>query len=69
MCVSPIVHTLRIVNVFCSQLCPGTCTAKFTQPVTMLHTLLHMHQAGVSISTRHIRDGVELQPLGRKRCV
>jgi hypothetical protein len=48
-------------------LCPGECTTKFSQPVTMLYSLLHMHNTGASIITRHIRDGVELPPVGHKR--
>jgi hypothetical protein len=48
-------------------LCPGECTTRFSQPLTMLYSLLHMHNTGASIITRHIRDGMELPPIGYKR--
>jgi hypothetical protein len=49
------------------QICPGECTSRLPQPITLLASLLHMHQTGASIVSRHIRDGVELQPLGVRR--
>jgi len=45
--------------------CPSECTKnRMTQPVTMYRNLFHMHGTGRNMSTRHIRDGRELQPLG-----
>ncbi|KAL6762522.1 PHM/PNGase F domain-containing protein [Haematococcus lacustris] len=48
-------------------LCPGECTAKLAQPLTMFWSFLHMHETGKAISTRHFRNGTELPPVGLKR--
>ncbi|KAJ3038472.1 hypothetical protein HDV00_000569 [Rhizophlyctis rosea] len=44
--------------------CPGACTQKFGKPVTLWRNFFHMHTLGKSISTRHISNGVELEPVG-----
>lgn len=45
--------------------CPGACTKKLLPgPVTVTSVFLHMHQIGVSMRAQHIRNGVELPPLG-----
>ena len=45
--------------------CTADCTAN-TLPeggVTVFGSLLHSHLRGVSMSLRHVRDGVELEPI------
>lgn len=44
-------------------ICPGTCTSRFKQPITLLDQGYHMHGTGKSAKTRRFRDGVELPPL------
>lgn len=48
-------------------LCPATCTRKLKTPLTLVYNYFHMHQTGTAISTRLIRNGQELQPLGEIR--
>ncbi|KAJ3045766.1 hypothetical protein HDV00_007892 [Rhizophlyctis rosea] len=47
-------------------LCPSACTSRFPHPVTIWKNLFHMHQAGRNMTTRHIRGGMELAPLGTR---
>lgn len=37
--------------------CPGSCSAKNSQPVTVVREILHMHQTGVRMTNDQIRDG------------
>lgn len=46
--------------------CPGSCTQRAPQPLTLIYSFLHMHQLGSAIKTQHIRNGVELRPLGSR---
>ena len=44
--------------------CPATCTSEWPDSgLTVLTTFTHMHRRGISASTRHIRNGLELEPL------
>lgn len=49
-----------------SNICPGSCTAKFipSTGVKILANAFHMHQVGAAMWTQHIRNGTEIQPLG-----
>ncbi|KAJ3051516.1 hypothetical protein HK097_007452 [Rhizophlyctis rosea] len=44
--------------------CPGSCTRKFGKPITLWRNAFHMHTLGKNITTRHIKNGVELEPIG-----
>ena len=46
--------------------CEVECTAdSYTMPsVQAFASFLHAHQKGIAIKLRHIRDGVEMEPLG-----
>lgn len=44
--------------------CPRDCTQGFTEPVTLVSSLFHMHYLGRTITTRHFRNGTELDPVG-----
>ncbi|KAJ3025112.1 UNVERIFIED_CONTAM: hypothetical protein HDU68_007452 [Siphonaria sp. JEL0065] len=44
--------------------CPSTCTKQFPTNLTVVSTAFHMHTLGYNITTRHIRNGHELIPLG-----
>ncbi|KAG2438585.1 hypothetical protein HXX76_005135 [Chlamydomonas incerta] len=47
--------------------CPAACTARWlSRPTTVVASFYHMHALGRSMITRHVRDGVELPPLGRR---
>ena len=45
--------------------CHADCTEDFfpEEGITAFGSVLHAHLAGTAISLRHIRDGVELEPL------
>ncbi|GIL82070.1 hypothetical protein Vretimale_7078 [Volvox reticuliferus] len=50
-------------------MCPPGCTAQLAAGsggVVLVDSFYHMHQLGRSMVTRHVRDGVELQPLGSR---
>jgi hypothetical protein len=48
--------------------CPSACTKKFPGPLNLiLGNVFHMHELGYNITTRHIRNGKELVPLGKIR--
>ncbi|KAJ3277807.1 hypothetical protein HK104_002963 [Borealophlyctis nickersoniae] len=44
--------------------CPSNCTKRFPHPITVQGNFFHMHTLGRNMTTRHIRDGRELEPLG-----
>ncbi|PNH09876.1 DBH-like monooxygenase protein 2 [Tetrabaena socialis] len=48
--------------------CPGDCTRKLAPAagLTLVDSFYHMHAAGKQMVTRHIRNGTELAPLGRR---
>lgn len=46
--------------------CPAECTRKFPSDIVVWNNGFHMHTLGRKISTRHIRDGVELEPFGTR---
>ncbi|PNH09878.1 Dopamine beta-hydroxylase [Tetrabaena socialis] len=48
--------------------CPGSCTQQLAPAagLTLVDSFYHMHQLGKRMITRHIRNGVELEPLGRR---
>lgn len=46
--------------------CPGECTRRLTQNLTVFQAGLHMHMAGTAILTQHIASGSELPALGRR---
>jgi len=45
--------------------CPSDCTAKFSQPVTIITYSNHMHQIGKKVWLQHIRNGTELPEIHR----
>ncbi|GIL68707.1 hypothetical protein Vafri_21959, partial [Volvox africanus] len=52
-------------------ICPPGCTAQLAAGagplgLVLVSSFYHMHQLGRSMVTRHVRDGVELQPLGSR---
>ncbi|KAI9347717.1 PHM/PNGase F domain-containing protein [Obelidium mucronatum] len=44
--------------------CPSGCTQQFTQNLTVVSNGFHMHALGYNVTTRQIRNGKELRPLG-----
>ncbi|KAJ3281591.1 hypothetical protein HK104_011374 [Borealophlyctis nickersoniae] len=44
--------------------CPSVCTKRFPGPITIQWNAFHMHTIGRNMTTKHIRDGRELTPLG-----
>ncbi|KAJ3024574.1 UNVERIFIED_CONTAM: hypothetical protein HDU68_007999 [Siphonaria sp. JEL0065] len=44
--------------------CPSTCTRKFPTPLTVISNGFHMHTLGHNATTRQIRSGKEITPLG-----
>ncbi len=49
-----------------ANVCPGACTAQLPGPVTLVDSFYHMHQLGTAMLTRHVRNGAEVQPPGRR---
>ncbi|RKO83244.1 PHM/PNGase F domain-containing protein [Blyttiomyces helicus] len=47
-------------------ICPSSCTSTFPTDLTLIKTGMHMHLTGKSISTRLIRNGTEMAPLGNR---
>ncbi|KAJ3186143.1 hypothetical protein HK101_009709 [Irineochytrium annulatum] len=43
--------------------CPMGCTSTFTSNLTLFATFPHMHTLGLNLTTRHIRNGVEMDPI------
>ncbi|KAJ3156054.1 hypothetical protein HDU89_005618 [Geranomyces variabilis] len=46
--------------------CPADCTKKLPHPIIIQNNFFHAHTLGRNLTTQHIRDGVELQPLGTR---
>ncbi|KAJ3036678.1 hypothetical protein HK097_003775 [Rhizophlyctis rosea] len=46
--------------------CPSACTKNFSQPITLWRNAFHMHSLGKNMTTRHIRNNAELEPLGSR---
>ncbi|KAI9347692.1 PHM/PNGase F domain-containing protein [Obelidium mucronatum] len=44
--------------------CPSDCTKKFPSALNVISNGFHMHTLGHNSTTRHIRNGKELDPLG-----
>ncbi|ORY33868.1 PHM/PNGase F [Rhizoclosmatium globosum] len=44
--------------------CASTCTKQFPRNLTVVSVAFHMHTLGFNISTRQIRNGLEITPLG-----
>eukprot|EP00879_Flechtneria_rotunda_P002638 GHRR01002841.1.p1 GENE.GHRR01002841.1~~GHRR01002841.1.p1 ORF type:complete len:321 (+),score=79.19 GHRR01002841.1:1640-2602(+) len=47
--------------------CPGSCTSRFKQNITLLSGFFHMHGTGKSAIARRYRDGRELSPVAELR--
>ncbi|KAJ3175795.1 hypothetical protein HDU87_005789 [Geranomyces variabilis] len=46
--------------------CPSDCTQKLPHPIIIQNNFFHAHTLGQNLTTQHIRNGVELQPLGTR---
>ncbi|ORY33879.1 PHM/PNGase F [Rhizoclosmatium globosum] len=44
--------------------CPTACTKQFPTNLTIINNFFHMHMLGQNSTTRQIRDGKEIVPLG-----
>ncbi|KAJ3186145.1 hypothetical protein HK101_009711 [Irineochytrium annulatum] len=44
-------------------ICPSECTQTFPSNLTVFASFPHMHTLGLNLTTQHIRNGVELDPL------
>ncbi|KAJ3294503.1 hypothetical protein HK104_003541 [Borealophlyctis nickersoniae] len=44
--------------------CPSNCTRRLPHPIMLNGNFFHMHTLGKNITTQHIRDGKELEPIG-----
>ncbi|KAI8830638.1 PHM/PNGase F domain-containing protein [Chytriomyces cf. hyalinus JEL632] len=48
-------------------ICPATCTNQFVTDLKVVFNFFHMHGLGYNMSTRVIRDGNEITPLGIRK--